>query len=289
MWYMMESMQQSYEMSDRLIRAISNWKAFDHPSTDDDIEHLIKSGADVNQPHGTLLPLHCACMVSDTYCLKTLLENGARINDRDGYRRTALHYAAEKDENCVMILLENGANINAPDGNGDTALHWASFKNKIECVRLLLENGANPDARDYNDDTPLSWAALKGHLQIIKMLLEYNADLCNKNLRGKTPLMQAACIQARGLNTEIDDICLQLLIKATGQFDLRNNCGDLVKDIAHDNKLREMLLPLCKNPCSLQSLCRAVIRKALGYCYLPSVVPKLPLPTQMQEILMFQR
>ena len=80
MWYMMESVQQSYEMSDRLIRAISNWRAFGHPSADDNIEHLIKSGADVNQPHGTLLPLHCACMVSDTYCLKTLLENGARVS-----------------------------------------------------------------------------------------------------------------------------------------------------------------------------------------------------------------
>ena len=38
------------------------------------------SGADVNRLHGTLLPLHCACMVSDSYILRLLLQKGARVS-----------------------------------------------------------------------------------------------------------------------------------------------------------------------------------------------------------------
>ena len=74
---MMESAQTNYELSDRLIRAISNLRTFS--TVNDDIEQLLESGADVNRLHGTLLPLQCACMVSDAYCLQLLLEKGAMV------------------------------------------------------------------------------------------------------------------------------------------------------------------------------------------------------------------
>ena len=37
------------------------------------------TGADVNRLHGTLLPLHCACMVSDSLILRLLLRKGAKV------------------------------------------------------------------------------------------------------------------------------------------------------------------------------------------------------------------
>ena len=77
MWFVMESAQTNYELSDRLIRAISNLRTFS--TVNDDIEQLLESGADVNRLHGTLLPLQCACMVSDAYCLQLLLEKGALV------------------------------------------------------------------------------------------------------------------------------------------------------------------------------------------------------------------
>ena len=77
MWYAMESEQNLYALSERLIRAISNWHHC--VPTVDDIEDLIEAGADVNRLHGTLLPLHCACMVSDSDTLKLLLEKGAKV------------------------------------------------------------------------------------------------------------------------------------------------------------------------------------------------------------------
>lgn len=36
-------------------------------------------GADVNRMHGTLKPLHCACMVADADCVELLLEKGAEV------------------------------------------------------------------------------------------------------------------------------------------------------------------------------------------------------------------
>ena len=78
MWYVMANVQQSYELSDRLIRAISDWHHPNHQG--DDVESLLEEGADVNRLHGTLLPLHTACMVGDPYCMKLLLQRGAQVS-----------------------------------------------------------------------------------------------------------------------------------------------------------------------------------------------------------------
>ena len=48
---------------------------------DDDVEELIRQGADVNRPHGTLLPLQCACMTGDSSCVQLLIEHGARVGN----------------------------------------------------------------------------------------------------------------------------------------------------------------------------------------------------------------
>ena len=73
----MAKVQHSYNLSDRLIRAIMDMRVVG--SHNDDVEELISSGADVNQLHGMLLPLHCACIVRDVYCLRMLLERGAEV------------------------------------------------------------------------------------------------------------------------------------------------------------------------------------------------------------------
>ncbi|KAG5838218.1 hypothetical protein ANANG_G00221450 [Anguilla anguilla] len=137
MWYIMQSIQSKYSLSERLIRTIAFIRSFPH----DNVEDLIRRGADVNRMHGTLKPLHCACMVADVDCVELLLEKGAEVNAVDGYNRTALHYAAEKDESCVELLLEYGALPDALDGNKDTPLHWAAFKDNPECARACWRAG----------------------------------------------------------------------------------------------------------------------------------------------------
>lgn len=212
----------------------------------------------------------------------------SQVNEVDGYGRTAMHYAAERDICCVEMLLQHGADINAGDGNQDTPLHWAAYKNQVDSVKLLLQNGAQVDACDYNMDTPLIWAARKGNLEVIKILLDYNADASVRNTKGHTPLIRAAAIVASGLETAVDDACLELLIRASGHFDARNRSGELAPELARDNKVREALMPLCTNPLRLQGLCRLEIRRCLGQCFLPNVVPKLPVPQQLHHFILLK-
>ena len=202
------------------------------------------------------------------------------MNEFDGYGRTALHYAAERDVFCVEMLIQNGANVNIGDGNRDTALHWAAFKNNLQCVKLLLQRGAHVDPLDFNNDTPLSWAARKGHYEVVRVLLEYNADAQSRNLRGLSPVEKAAQIQISGLNTETDNSCLELLLRASCRLSLTTSQRETVQQ---DNRLSEILTQNSAIPCSLQSQCRYSIRQSLGKKYLPNVIPKLPMPQRLQD------
>ncbi|XP_026722953.1 ankyrin repeat and SOCS box protein 8 [Athene cunicularia] len=207
---------------------------------------------------------------------------GGEVNALDGYNRTALHYAAEKDETCVEILLEYGANPNALDGNKDTPLHWAAFKNNAECVRALLENGALVNARDYNNDTPLSWAAMKGNLESVSILLDFGAEVRVVNLKGQTPISRLVALLVRGLGTEREDSCFDLLHRAIGHFELRKN-GSMPWEVTRDQQLCEKLTLLCSAPGTLQTLSRYAVRRSLGVRFLPEAVKQLPLPTSLKE------
>ncbi|XP_029433134.1 ankyrin repeat and SOCS box protein 8 [Rhinatrema bivittatum] len=278
MWYIMQSIQSKYSLSERLIRTIAAIRSFPH----ENVDNLIRRGADVNCMHGTLKPLHCACMVADADCVELLLEKGAEVNAHDGYNRTALHYAAEKDDACVEILLEYGANPNALDGNKDTPLHWAAFKNNAECVRALLESGAFVNAVDYNNDTPLSWAAMKGNLESVQVLLDYGAEVRVTNLKGQSPVSRLVALLVRGLGTEKEDACLELLHRAAGHFELRKN-GSMPREVARDQQLCDKLMGLCATPGTLKTLSRYMVRCSLGVRYLPDAVKELPLPESLKE------
>ncbi|KPP76041.1 ankyrin repeat and SOCS box protein 8-like [Scleropages formosus] len=259
----MSSIQSKYSLSERLIRTIAAIRSFPH----DNVEDLIRRGADVNRMHGTLKPLHCACMVADADCVELLLEKGAEVNALDGYNRTALHYAAEKDEGCVELLLEYGAHPDALDGNRDTPLHWAAFKDNPECVRALLESGACPNTRDYNDDTPLIHVT---------------------NLKGQTPISRLVALLARGLGADQEEECLELLCRAAGKFEIRRADGSLPRELSRDPQLLARLTTMVAQPPSLRALARCAIRHSMGVQFLPTAVQTLPLPESVKEYILLR-
>ncbi|XP_074659505.1 ankyrin repeat and SOCS box protein 8-like [Tubulanus polymorphus] len=287
MWYIMSRTQENHNLSERLIRSISNWETF--TGGNDDVEYLLELGADVNCTHGMLMPLHCACMVCEIETAKLLIARGANVNAVDGYGRAAIHYAAEKDTQCIDILAENAANLDIPDGNQARALHWASFKNNVECVKRLLSYGADVNSQDFNRDSPLSWAAHKTNLETIRILLDYNADVSLTNFNGQTALLRCALMQATGLNSpNRDEACIDLLVRASGNLNLRDAKGQLPAIIYSDNRLREILLPQCMEPRALQDICRCAVRKLLGPNYLPHTVYRLPIPTRLKDFLLLR-
>lgn len=211
-----------------------------------------------------------------------------QVNALDGYNRTALHYAAEKDESCVELLLEYGAQPDALDGNKDTPLHWAAFKDNPECVKALLENGACPNARDYNNDTPLSWAAMKGNLESVKVLLDYGAQVHVTNLKGQTPISRLVALLARGLGTEQEEECLDLLCQAAGRFEIRRADGTLPRELNKDPQLLARLTSMMAQAPTLRSLARCAVRQSLGVQFLPTAVKDLPLPETIKEYLLLR-
>ena len=94
-----------------------------------------------------------------------------------------------------------------------------------------------------------------------------------------------------GLNdTGSDERCVELLIEASGKFDLRehDDGGRWPAGLEQDNKMMDLIKPLCENAHSLLHLCRFATRSYLGPCHLPSVVRKLHIPTTLQDYLLLK-
>merc|ERR1712086_444110 len=70
--------------------------------------------------------------------------------------RLVCHYAPEK--------------VNGKDEYGRTALHWAASNNRLEVAELLLGAGASVDAKTAYAKTPLQIAESRNHEQMIALL-----------------------------------------------------------------------------------------------------------------------
>jgi ankyrin repeat protein len=117
----------------------------------------------------------------------------ARLDLKDGFRRTPLSWAAKNGHEAVVKqLLDKGADMDTRDEGGLTPLSWAAKNGYEAVVKQLLDKGADVDTRDKDGLTPLSWAAKDGHEAVVKQLLEKGADPDQKNKYGQTPLSWAA-------------------------------------------------------------------------------------------------
>jgi ankyrin repeat protein len=144
----------------------------------DIVRSLLEDGADVNEwneDHRT--PLHC---IPGVEIAKLLIEYGADVNspDRTGWTplHIALHYGLL---DLVYVLLDHGADVNAKKQDHWTALHLATFNYSFHTVKVLLERGANVHARNDVGQTPFQIASLRGFgdQRVTQLLSEYGADV----------------------------------------------------------------------------------------------------------------
>ncbi|NXS61049.1 ASB8 protein, partial [Brachypteracias leptosomus] len=280
MWYILQNLQTKYALSECLICSILAIPSVPHENVEDLIIRV--SGA---APGGDLGGHPFLREITGCYGGVPQLEGRAGSGALDGYRRTALHYAAEKDIQCVVTLLQHGADPNGLDGKSNPPLHWAAFHNQAECARALLVNGALVNALDNNNDTPLSWAAMKANLESMGVLLEFGADPRKYNLKGQSPISRLLALMVRKLRTHRENTCLELLLRATAGVGLQR---DLPCQLRRDRQLCEKLNSRCSTPASLKDLSRCAVRRSLGPRFLPEAVEQLPLPTTLKDYVLLK-
>lgn len=79
-------------------------------------------------------------------CATSLIHYGAKVDDQNNEKRTALHYAVENgDSQLVELLLKNNADPKLEDSHGDTPVCIAVKSDDIEMAKLLIVNGVVMD------------------------------------------------------------------------------------------------------------------------------------------------
>ena len=137
-------------------------------------------------------PLVDAARDGDTAAVRSLLDQGARVDVAEGDGTTALHWASYRDDvQTVRLLLDAGADVNATNDLRVTPLWTASQNGSAALVRTLIEAGANPNAALLAGETPLMVAARSGAPDVVELLLTHGAEADARGARGQTALMWA--------------------------------------------------------------------------------------------------
>lgn len=129
---------------------------------------LIKMGANINT--GSESALFFA--IKDMKSVKFLLENGAQIDYKNPFAKTALFYAVEfNDHEMAQFLIQNGADVNA------------KYISKSEKMAIESNLGAtlpffqNLCGFEHTNRTLLMHAAQHADVKMLKILLNLGADL----------------------------------------------------------------------------------------------------------------
>ncbi len=157
------------------------------------VELLLQEGADINAKSGfKRTPLHFAASSGHDEIVRLFIEKGAELNENDSFILTPIFQAAYNGhQNIVEMLLSNGINLSATEKNSVTLLHAAAISGNPELVEMLLDKGIDRNVRNIFGKTPLHFAASRGHNAAVKTLIDRGADINIKSLDGRTPLQTA--------------------------------------------------------------------------------------------------
>lgn len=178
----------------------------------------------------------------------------------------------------ARTLVDNGADVNGKDGSGYSTLHQAVFMGRNEVVALLLERGADTEARGSGNDTLQESAAADwGTTQFIAGLMRVPLDA-----KGAVTQGRAECIalidrhrEARGGGGRTDDARTRLKEARQKYRDLLTDQRWILR--TSPQGVHTVLAPQFAHLWFLWFLCWFVVLFALiawPMTYLP--IPRLP-------------
>ncbi|KAM9740781.1 LOW QUALITY PROTEIN: ankyrin repeat domain-containing protein 50 [Menidia menidia] len=162
------------------------------PREQEVLQLLVKAGAHVNNEND-----HASCIVQQALeredSIRTLLDNGASVNQCDSSGRTLLGNAAYSGNlDVVNLLISRGANMELEDNHGQTALTLAARQGHTKVVNCLIGCEANINHTDHDGWTALRSAAWGGHSEVVSALLYAGAKVDCADADGRTALRAAA-------------------------------------------------------------------------------------------------
>lgn len=115
-------------------------------------------------------PLMASVAYSNLGTVKTFLDLGANVNSTDSFGATPLIISAcnlrsPKALSVMDLLLKHKAKVNKRNYFGWTALHYAARTGRKEMVQRLLEADACPKIKNFKGETAVDIALKKGHLE----------------------------------------------------------------------------------------------------------------------------
>lgn len=117
------------------------------------LKYLIKRGADANIRD--IFGRTALFFARKLQVVKLLVESGADLNLIDQCRRTPIVATFSAcDPRICQYLINKGCRVNKKDKFGSTSLHYAVWENRIREVDVLLRNGADVYKRDRSGRTP---------------------------------------------------------------------------------------------------------------------------------------
>ncbi|KAK6359537.1 hypothetical protein TWF696_000691 [Orbilia brochopaga] len=135
--------------------------------------------------------LHVAAYFGLEVVVHRLLYEGAELNAKDSYHRTALDIAASRGQDKVVSLLletkHRGRLFNPEESDRSMALHYAALEGQTRTMQLLVEAGTNINwlgvsGVSWYHESDRTAAALhlscsRGHKKAVEWLLQNGAEV----------------------------------------------------------------------------------------------------------------
>uniref|UniRef100_A0A6Q2YJB6 Ion transport domain-containing protein n=1 Tax=Esox lucius TaxID=8010 RepID=A0A6Q2YJB6_ESOLU len=158
-------------------------------------------------------PLHLAVRGGNMDVIKFCVDKGAKIDQQQVDRSTALHFACTQGATeAVKLMLSTYSRvdsiINLPDGACQTPLHRSTIFDHTELAEYLIGKGADIDYIDRKGLSPLLLATNCGAWRTVSLLLSKGANMNIKDKSGRN-FLHMTILQPKGLRNLPEDV-LQL-------------------------------------------------------------------------------